>query len=292
MAPPEVPVDESMLRAVAERHGLAWRTPDRLPSVGFINVVYAIGDVVVRVPRTHPAHVRQAGVEAATIPRAVAQGVTTPALVAFDDACDILPVPYLVVERVDGRDLESRGVDPDDVPEVLRAVGRELALLHSVEEPGRAEPSPDGAHELVEQRVAEGWLSIYEAGWVHRWLDELDRPLAQPVLVHGDVQLSNILVDDDLRFVALVDWGCSMPGDPAIDFMPTPQRAMPLLLAGYREAGALIDPARILRGKLMTLLRELHVGASPGRSWGDRPIAWLFDLAGNSIADSWRRLVD
>jgi hygromycin-B 7''-O-kinase len=285
--PPEVPVDEGVLRAIADRHGITWSTPDRLPSVGFINVVYAVGDIVVRVPKDHPGHVFQAGVEAATIPRAVAAGVTTPALVAYDDSRDLLPVPYLVVERVDGRDLESRGIDPDDVPDVLRAVGRDLAVLHAIDEPGPARPFTHEVHALVEQRIAEGWISTYEAGWLHRWLDELDRPRPEPVLVHGDVQLSNILVDDDLQYVALVDWGCSVPGDAAIDFMPTPQRARPALLAGYREAGGEIDEARILRGQLVTLLRELHRGAVPGRSWGDRPIAWLFDLVGNSIATTW-----
>jgi hygromycin-B 7''-O-kinase len=196
--PPEVPVDEAVLRAIAERHGVSWRGAERLPSPGIINVVYGLGpDVVLRVPRDHPIHVRQAVVEAQTIPRAVEAGITTPGLLAFDDSRELLPVPYLLVERVVGRDLESRGVDPVDVPDVLRAVGRDLALTHALEGVGDPVPPLD-VHPVVDQRVEEGWLSRYESGWLHAWLDELDAGPIEPTLVHGDIQLSNILVDDDL----------------------------------------------------------------------------------------------
>lgn len=292
MPPPEVPVDETILRAVAERHGIPWSGAERLPSPGIINVVYALGrDVVLRIPRDHPIHVRQAAREAATIPRVVAAGVRTPPLVAFDDSCELLPVPYLLVERVHGgRDLESRGVDPADVPDVLRAVGRDLARVHELHGDGEPTPRPDG-HALIEQRAEEGWLSGYETRWLHSWLDELEASPSPPCLVHGDIQLSNILVDDSLGYVALLDWGCALHGERAIDFMSTPMRALRPLLEGYREAGGEVDDRLVLRGGLVAIVQELHRGAEPGTSWGERPVAWLTDLlgflGGNSIAETW-----
>jgi aminoglycoside phosphotransferase (APT) family kinase protein len=293
--PPEVAVDESTLRAIADRHGVPWTGAERLQSPGIINVVYGLGpDVVLRVPHDHRAHIVQAGIEAAAIPRAVAAGVRTPPLVAYDDSLDLLPVPYLLVARVPGRDVESRGVDPADVAEALRAVGRDLALTHAIEEPGPSRPAAPDGHQLIEERTTEGWLSSYEASWLHRWLDELERPATSARFLHGDVQLSNVIVDDDLAHVALLDWGCAVPGDPVIDFLPLPLRGVSPLLAGYREAGGEIDDARILRARLVLLLEGMRHGAAPGRSWGDRPIAWLFDLAafGNSIAGGPPRLVD
>ena len=293
MPPPEVPVDEAALRAICERHGLPWSNPEQLPSLGIINAVYALGDEhVLRVPRDHPIHVRQSVTEAQTIPRVVAAGVRTPALVAYDDTLELLPVPYLVVERVRGRDLESRGVDPLDVPDVLRAVGADLALVHALEPTEDASGMPHtDMPALLDDLVEKGWLSTYETTWLQAWIDELDAPPDEPTLVHGDIQLSNILVDDDLRFVALLDWGCAFAGDRAIDFMPVPMRAVPPLLEGYRAAGGEVDERRILRGGLIVLLRELHRGAEPGTSWGERPVAWLADLAGflggKSIASTW-----
>jgi aminoglycoside phosphotransferase (APT) family kinase protein len=293
MPPPEVPVTDDVLREIAARHGVVADRFERLPSLGVINVVYALGDDhVVRVPRDDPIHLRQAATEAATIPSVVGVGVRTPALVAYDDACDLLPVPYLVVERVHGRDLESRGVDPVDVPDVLREVGADLARVHAL----GARSAPSGVPTtdlpaLLDELVTLGWLSRYETGWLQSWLEELETLPAPPTLVHGDIQLSNILVDDDLRYVALLDWGCAFSGDPAIDFMPVPMRAVPPMLEGYRAAGGDVDARRILRGGLIVLLRELHRGAEPGTSWGERPVAWLADLAGflggGSIADTW-----
>ena len=293
MPPPEVPVTDDVLRAIAARHGVVADVVERLPSLGIINVVYALGDHhVVRVPRDLPIHVRQAATEAATLPNVVDAGVRTPALVAYDDACDLLPVPYLVVERVSGRDLESRGVDPRDVPDVLREVGADLARLHALGPPSAPSPVPTtDLPALLDELVNLGWLSRYETGWLQSWVDELECPPGPATLVHGDIQLSNVLVDDDLRYVALLDWGCAFAGDPAIDFMPVPMRAVPPMLGGYRAAGGQIDDRNILRGGLIVLLRELHRGAEPGTSWGERPVAWLADLAGflggRSIADTW-----
>jgi aminoglycoside phosphotransferase (APT) family kinase protein len=288
-----VPVTDEVLRSIAARHGVVAGRVERLPSLGIINVVYALGDDhVVRVPRNHPIHVRQAATEAATIPRVVDAGVRTPALVAYDDSLDLLPVPYLVVERVIGRDLESRGVDPLEVPEVLRAVGADLARVHALTPLRAASEMPvTDLPALLNDLIELGWLTRYETTWLAAWVDELDAPRAPATLVHGDIQLSNILVDDELRYVALLDWGCALAGDPAIDFMPVPMRAVPPMLEGYRAGGGEVDDRSILRGGLIVLLRELHRGAEPGTSWGERPVAWLADLAGflggRSIADTW-----
>jgi Phosphotransferase enzyme family len=85
----------------------------------------------------------------------------TPELVAYDDACDLLPVPYLVVERVRGEAIGRLDLEPGTTPEVWRELGRDLALLHTgVGEDGpagqvaRPEPQLD-PRELVEKRAVE-----------------------------------------------------------------------------------------------------------------------------------------
>lgn len=288
------PVSDEALVAIAARYRLQFDKAVPFPEAGIINTVYALGDdYVLRVPRNHPAHAAQAHREAVAIPAAVAAGVRTPRLIAFDDAKDILPVPYLIVERVPGVNLESLGIDPPGLPRVWHELGRDLARLHlEVAPAGLAGPptdTPDGFADpriLVGQRVADGWISPVEARWLGRWLDRLAPLATHPVprrFVHADVQMSNVLVDPVSHdYLGLVDWGCADWVDCAFDFLGMPVRAVPLLLAGHREIALLDDDetaeARILWRRTQLILNILPRGAAPGRSWGERPVAWLIDL--------------
>lgn len=154
--------------------------------------------------------------------------------------------------------------------------------------------------ELVEARVQDGWLSYLEGRWLTAWVGRLgsDHPSGVTVATHGDVQMSNILMEPATgRYQALLDWGCAARRDPAADSTATPFRVVPLLLQGYREVALFADDAtaelRILRARLRTLLSVLPRGAAPDRSWGERPIAWLVDLFrffGHPRTDTWRSL--
>ena len=50
------------------------------------------------------------------MPAARAAGVRTPALVAFDDSLQLLPVPYAIYERVRGETLGALDLGPEDTP--------------------------------------------------------------------------------------------------------------------------------------------------------------------------------
>lgn len=308
--PAVTPVSHDAAAAIAARHGLRFEGLEPLEHDGIINSVFALGqDHILRVPRNHPAHADQAVREAAAIPLAVEAGVHTPRLIAFDDSRDILPVPYLVVERVRGTNLESLALDPPAPQHAWLELGRDLARLHagtggaragSGLEPIRADQLPD-PRSLVEQRVADGWISPIEARWLDRWLDRLAPDAARPVpnrMVHGDVQMSNVLVDrGTYAYRALIDWGCARSADCAFDFLAMPMAAVPLLLAGHREVAALDQDqaaeARILWHRLQLTLHILPRGAAPGCSWGERPLAWLLDLVGFFLdppPEPWRSL--
>ncbi|MFN8540774.1 MAG: hypothetical protein U0232_25265 [Thermomicrobiales bacterium] len=58
--PDHVALSDETLHEIAARHGLRVATVACPPEVGIINVIYLLGDdYVLRVPRNHPAHVRQ-----------------------------------------------------------------------------------------------------------------------------------------------------------------------------------------------------------------------------------------
>ncbi|HEV8638211.1 MAG TPA: aminoglycoside phosphotransferase family protein [Chloroflexota bacterium] len=301
--PEHTPVPAEALAAILTRHGLGDRALVVLPDTGIINRVYRLGDdLVLRVPRNHPAHAEQARREALAAPAARAAAVRTPGLVAFDDRLDLLPVPYLLVEWSDGVPLESLGREPSDTATAWRAVGRDLARLHHGADPtgpAGALPVGDGApdpRELIERRASEGWFSPVEARWLSGWLDRLVQAAAPPAarrLVHADVQASNVMVGPDREYLALIDWGCAHWGDPVIDFIGMPLRAVPFVLAGHREVAPLDGDdgaeARVVWYHLRTALWLMPRGAAPGCSWGEQPTAMLLDLLRFFLEDPGER---
>ncbi|MBN6054461.1 phosphotransferase, partial [Nonomuraea sp. RK-328] len=122
--------------------------------------------------------------EAAVIPAALRAGVRTPRVVAFDDTCSVVDVPYMVLARAPGVDLASLELPAADTDRVFHQVGRER--------------------------------------WLTGWFDRLSAHLpADPpqVLVHGDIAPQNLLVSPGTaRLTGIVDWGDAQWADPATDF--------------------------------------------------------------------------
>lgn len=186
------------MRAIAARHGLGSRALAPIAHAGIINAVYQLGDdLVLRVPRNHPVHIEQARVEAVAIRAARNAGVRTPALLAYDDACDLLPVPYLLVERVDGRTLAALDLQPGATPDLWRELGRELARLHTSAGPAQALGEPwirDDPRVLAERRASDGCILWRHLQWS---LSVLPRG-ATPGLSWGEHPISWLL--EVLRF--------------------------------------------------------------------------------------------
>ncbi len=295
MSWPEFPhVSADNIRRISEQHGLNEERFSRLPSIGRFNAIYLLGDdLILRVPRNHPHFVAALTKEAVAVPEARAVGVRTPRLVVFDNSLTLLPVPFTVYERVHGDTLELLGLDPEATPDVYRALGRDLARLHT----GVRRGSPagdlgppnlpqDDPRPLPEQLAAAGYFSVVEARWLSRWLDSLPPLLQLPEdhrFLHGDTQATNILVrSGSLDYLALLDWGGCGWGDPALDFSGMPLPAVPEVLAGYREIAALPDDetaeARILRYHLQFALVNVQNEPQPLHSWGERPLGYLLDV--------------
>lgn len=304
--PDAVEVTPELAVEMARRNGLRAGVARPMPSQGMINTVIALDDrFVLKVPRDHPAHVDQAHTEAQAVPLAVAAGVRTPRLVAYDTSLDLVPVPFLIVEQVDGQDIESSRVDLTTIDAVWVEVGRDLARLHQ-SVPLDAWPSKSGpptdvpGEELLGQRVNDGWFTYAEAAWIGPWLKRLDDRCgagAATRATHSDPQMSNIIISAGGQYQALIDWGCASIDDPVVDFRPMPLAAVPALLRGYRQIAPLPDDenaeARILRSRIRTLLWLLPRGATPDMAWGERPVSWLADLLRFFQAppdDKWRDL--
>jgi aminoglycoside phosphotransferase (APT) family kinase protein len=218
---------------------------------------------VLKVPHDDPAPIGSVHIEAVAAPAAHAVNVRTPRVIVFDDSLDLLPVPYLVYERVHGEPLEALGRPPVLARQVWREVGRDLALAHTrvrasdslpllptYEQSSDIDPRP-----WVEDVQDAGGLTAIEARWLGEVFDRLTSTVLAPLskcFCHGDVNAANVMVGhhEPRVYVALLDWGGAGWADPASDFSGMSLYAVPFVLAGYREIAPLVDDdtaeARIL----------------------------------------------
>jgi aminoglycoside phosphotransferase (APT) family kinase protein len=286
------PISSETLEAICERHDLRDREISRFDDAGIFNAIYLVGnEYVLRVPRDAPPFVAAIRKESVAVPAARAAGVKTPALVAFDDSLDLLPVPYAIYERVHGEALGLLDLGPEDTPGVWQDVGRDLAILHEgVGEHGpvaglECEPLPD-PRPMPDELASAGQFTSEEARWLSGWLDLL-APFALAPLPrrfrHGDLQTTNVMVrPGPLTYRALIDWGACGWGDSAHDFAGIPLRAVPFMLEGYREVAPLPEDetaeARILWRHLQIALYLLGRPPQPGLSWAERPAAMMLEI--------------
>lgn len=291
------------LAAIARRHGLTAASVRPVPS-GEANHVFHLGDdLILRIPRNE-AFLRELAKEAVVIPAARNAGVRTPSVVAFDDTCSEVNVPYMVLTRAPGTDLARLTLSAAETEHVLREVGRQLATLHRLTAATATElradpviPSDDHTDDpraLTLRLLAEGWIDVDASRWLTGWIDRLAAHLPPDdppqVLLHGDIAPQNLLVSSDTGEVALtgiVDWGDAEWADPAVEFAKVPLSGVPAMLEGYRcesgeaaSAGDTSWEARVLRVQLTWALARLADPAPrPGaRHWTAPPASRLLGL--------------
>jgi hygromycin-B 7''-O-kinase len=265
---------------------------------GVANRVFLLGDdLVLRIPRTKqflPDLVK----EAAVIPIALHAGVRTPEVVAFDDTCSVVDVPYMVLTRTQGVDLAGLELPTAATERLFRQVGRELGKLHRLSPSAApalaAVPVDNGTADpwaLTNRLLKEGWIDAETARWLTSWFDRLSTHLpANPptVLIHGDIAPQNLLVSPmTAQLNGIVDWGDAEWADPAVDFAKMPLTGISAMLDGYRhEAGQEMSTstptweARVLWFHLTWVLGRLKDPVPrPGeRHWTAPPASRLLGL--------------
>jgi aminoglycoside phosphotransferase (APT) family kinase protein len=262
------------LQAISERHNLGVSSFQKLNSTGMANVIYALDDdLILRIPSNDPSAVGQTMTESVAVPVARKLGIQTPALLVFDDSLEVLDVQFTIYERVRGDTLGLLDLEPNQIPETYRAIGRELATLHAgvleVDDPlNRLDhPGFEQPRATLEQLVSNGFMAANEARWLNAWCDLLEPAMLKPTkpkFLHNDVHDMNVMVNQgDHLYLALIDWGNAGWGDPAIEFRITPIQAVPFMLEGYRSVMPFEQEetfeARILWDQLGIALRRMKL---------------------------------
>ena len=271
MQMPADPVDD-----ILACHGL--RGPwEALKATGVANRIYATKDVVLRVAMDNAEAVADARTESVAAPVALAAGVLTPRLLAFDDSRMLVDRPYSLWERVHAKTL---GIFPPDarlLPDTWRAVGQQLGVLHR-----RVSDCPDPlgwldqpAREVdLMQRLtnlaSSCRIDTTRAREIERWIEMLRPAVAvrtASCFLHNDIHEMNLMCARDGSLRAVIDWGDAGWGDPALEFAQIPILAVPFVLTGYetQAPGLLGDApgARIVWDKLGLALEALPEDPRP-----------------------------
>lgn len=207
----------------------------RLISGGKSNLTYAVSDgrrtvIVRRPPLGHvlaTAHdmVREHRVISALRDTAV----PVPETYAVCPGDEVIGAPFYVMELVEGTpyrlaaELEPLG------PERTRAISERmvdtLVALHSVD-PDAVGLGDFGRPEGFLERQVRRWKKQLDASRsrevagideLHAWLAANVPAETPPAIVHGDFRLDNLLVDEDDRVAAVLDWEMATLGDPLTD---------------------------------------------------------------------------
>nr|WP_246325138.1 phosphotransferase [Petropleomorpha daqingensis] len=264
-------------------------------SEGWDNTVFRVGDWTARFPRRAmalPGFRRELAVlpvVAARLPLPVPEPRWTG---TDDDPAD--PWPFAVVRFVAGSEL-AEVAPPDAAREpAAAALGSFLAVLHApatralvdgvdlpVDPMRRSEPVARMAQTRAQLAALAGgglWSPDPAVDELLRDGARLPAPSGEPVLVHGDLHVRHLLLDDDLGAAGVIDWGDVCLADPAVDLalgyaaFAGPARAA--LLDAYGGVGA----ERELRARCLAVrLSALLAGYAAA---DDRPALLAEALAG------------
>ncbi len=148
-------------------------------------------------------------------------GVPVPTIRASGDADDdVLETGFLVMDHVDGETI-ARKILRDEPYAHARSVlvsqlGEAAALLHAV--------APESVPGLVEVHPLQKYREVLDLLGHHsptfelafRWLDAHRPKPIDPVIVHGDFRLGNVIVQPT-GLAAVLDWELAHLGDAAED---------------------------------------------------------------------------
>jgi len=158
------------------------------------------------------------GREARAIAAARAAGLAVPDVLAWTDGPDLWSAPGLIMRRVPGETIARRILRDDAYRRarhvLVRQLGEFAAGLHAIEPPGDL-PLADPLAGLRATLAGFGAFSpVFELALSA--LEADPPPARDPVIVHGDLRLGNLIVGHD-SLLAVIDWELVHAGNPAED---------------------------------------------------------------------------
>lgn len=181
-----------------------------------------------------------------------------------DDPYD--PWPFSGARLLPGRELAESGLPDQDRTAAARALGGFLRTLHApatrdavaVELPvdplhrGWPRVRVDGLRQLLAE-LRSCWPGDAAVDALLADAEELGEPTGDPVLVHGDLHVRHLLVDDDGRATGVIDWGDVCVADPAVDLAVAYAGFAGPAREALLDAYGAIHPERELRARALAV---------------------------------------
>jgi aminoglycoside phosphotransferase (APT) family kinase protein len=194
-----------------------------------------------------------------------------PAVLAWDDSCQILSSPWFVMERCPGMLLSSlrRTLDADAQQFIDTQIARYLASMNGITGPTFGRPDATAPHDatwsgafarLVDDLLTDATDASVElpaptaviAELVASQSASLDR-VTEPQLVHWDLWDSNVFIEPDtLKVVGLIDFERVLWADPLMEAQFTNKRKHDPIFDAYGQR-LLDDPEALTRRRLYDL---------------------------------------
>ncbi|EDY45372.1 phosphotransferase family protein [Streptomyces sp. SPB074] len=175
----------------------------------------------------------------------------------------VLGAPFYVMDFVPGTPYRTAGqlaaLGPERTRATVLSLVDTLVDLHAVD-PGAVGLGDFGHPDGFLERQLRRWVKQLDASHSRALpgIDQLQETLAArlprspaPAVVHGDYRLDNVLVDEDDRITAVLDWEMSTLGDPLTDLGLLAMYSTPLELPDSPVSTSASAPGHPLPAELI-----------------------------------------
>jgi aminoglycoside phosphotransferase (APT) family kinase protein len=261
----ELEVDEALARALIEARFPALDASSlRRVGEGWDNVVWATADgVAFRFPRRQLAI---AGVEREV---ALLPALAPRLRLAIPDAAYVSPPsgafrwPWFGSRLIAGREIAAARLDDEARIALAPRLGDFLRTLHGLElDAAAALPvDPMGRTDMAIRvpRTREALAAAAESwsapAWVDGLLEQAERlpPAEARVLVHGDLHVRHVLVDESGALAGVIDWGDACRAHPSADLSLLWSLLPPAGRDAFLAAYGPVEEHGLLRARVLAL---------------------------------------
>ncbi|MFG2538530.1 aminoglycoside phosphotransferase family protein [Streptomyces sp. NPDC048511] len=221
----ETKTDAALVRRLLAAQFPAWADLPVEPvrSSGTVNAIYRLGtDLTVRLPRVEGGS-RDVATEHRWLPHLAPHlPHAIPAPLAQGVPGEGYPWSWSVCRWLDGTNPPAGAGSAELACDIAEFV---LALRHvdTTDGPPAFRSEPLAARDTATRGTLNALHGVIDTGAAaDAWSAALRAPAPEgpPVWVHGDLQPGNVLVTDDGRLSAVIDFGCMGLADPAVDLIP------------------------------------------------------------------------
>jgi len=269
MSEPSTRATCAALSQALRDHPTLARAPLTLLGSGTDHLAFAVGDHIIRVPRTPDAAHRGLAERRLTAQLAARLPLPVPVVDLVGAAAPGLPHGFAGHPRVPGSPALGRPLPPARRRPLAAALGGFLRRLHATpralaraagvppdDDPGRDEWAAQALADLRSARD-DRHISAAAARAIERLLER--RPVApgRRCLVHGDFAAEHVLLAADGAASGVIDWSDAMLGDPALDLAGLVHWGGPAMLAEALPAYGPCPAATRARARWFATCRAL-----------------------------------